>query len=516
MNFSFLRKIRIAVSLLFFFAALFLFVDIYNIIPQNFFKPILYFQFVPSLLSFLKYSVLASAGFIFILLITFLFGRVYCSSICPMGTLIDIFNRFKKRKKAKDKFIFAKPYNSFRYTILSLVIIIFLLGSNFGLIFLDPYSNFGKIATSVFKPISIFINNNLNFLLEKVGLFWILPIDFAGVQIYAFLIAVIILLIVFLFSFTSGRLFCNSICPVGALLGVVSKLSVFKIVVDENNCLSCGSCEKYCKAGCIDSNNKFIDFSRCVSCFDCFDSCPTSGLKYEFQYLKPQSKTISERRNFLKSILLMSYGFLGFQKIEKKIEVYTKSKISDAKKNHSIPPGGKNFDNFFDNCTACHLCISACPTQVLQPSVNQFGLLNILVPVMDYHKGFCNYDCNKCAEICPTSALEKLGIDDKKLTQIGIAKFIKDNCVVYTQKTDCGACAEHCPTKAVHMILEDNLRVPKVEEEICIGCGACEYACPTIPYKAIYVEGNVSHKVAKPPEIKKVDQKIDLKEEFPF
>jgi len=516
MNIAFLRKIRIVISLMFFFVALFLFIDVYNYIPQNIFKPLLFLQFVPSLLTFLKYAGLASAGFIFIILLTAFFGRVYCSSICPMGTLIDIFNRLKKRKRIKERFDFAKPHNIIRYSILAITIFVFFIGSNFTLIFLDPYSNFGKISNSIIKPIVVAINNNLNYVLEKIDLFWLQTIDYAGTSVYAVLISAIIVLVVFLLSFTNGRLFCNSICPVGSLLSLISKFSIFKIVVDESNCVSCGSCEKYCKAQCIDSKNKFIDFSRCVSCFDCFDSCPTSGLKYELSFPKFKMKQNPERRNFVKTISLISIGLMGFQKVSKKIEVYTKSKISDAKKNYSTPPGSKNLENFLDNCTACHLCVSACPTQVIQPSLNEFGIFNLLTPVMNYQKGYCNYDCNKCIEVCPTSAIEPLKLEKKKLTQIGKAKFLKDNCVVYTQKTDCGACAEHCPTKAVHMVLQENLRVPKVEEEICIGCGACEHACPTIPYKAIYIEGNVIHKLAKAPKIKKVDEKIDLKEDFPF
>jgi len=396
MNIAFLRKIRIVISLMFFFIALFLFIDVYNFIPQNIFKPLLYLQFVPSLLAFLKYAGLVSAGFIFITLLTTLFGRVYCSSICPMGTLIDIFNRLKKRKRIKEKFDFAKPHNIIRYSILAITIFVFLIGSNFALIYLDPYSNFGKLSNSLIKPTVVAVNNNLNFVLEKIDLYWLQTIDYAGTNIYAVLISAIIVLIVFLLSFTNGRLFCNSICPVGSLLSLISKLSLFKIVVDESNCVSCGSCEKYCKAQCIDSKNKFIDFSRCVSCFDCFDSCPTSGLKYELSFAKFKKKQNAERRNFVKTISLISIGLMGFQKVSKKIEVYTKSKFSDAKKNYSTPPGSKNIENFLDNCTACHLCVSACPTQVIQPSLNEFGIFNLLTPVMNYQKGYCNYDCNKC------------------------------------------------------------------------------------------------------------------------
>jgi len=516
MNLSRLRKIRIVVSLLFFFSVSFLFLDIFNLVPASYFKPVLYFQFVPSLLSFLKLFGLLSTGFIAVLIFTGLFGRVYCSSVCPLGTLIDILNRLKKRKKKIQKFTFTKPFNMIRYSILVLIIFTLISGTNFGLIFFDPYSNYGKITNSIFKPLLISINNFANSNLEKLGIFWLTPIEFAGVEFTALIFAIVLFMIVLILSYSNGRLFCNSICPVGSLLGLISKFSLYKISINEETCLECGSCEKYCKAGCIDSKNKFIDFSRCISCFDCFDSCPTSGLKYESVFSKKKiNKPAESKRYFIKSLGLFSIGFMGFQNL-KKVSVYVKSKLSDAKENYSTPPGSKNSESYSSNCTACHLCVSVCPTQVLQPSFLEFGVFNMLTPFMNYRKGYCNYDCQKCSDVCPTGAITSLNLEKKKLVQIGIAKFIKDNCVVYTQKTDCGACAEHCPTKAVHMEPENNLRVPKVEEEICIGCGACEHACPTVPYKAIYVEGNLIHKTAKKPNIKKVEQKINLKEEFPF
>lgn len=516
MNFAYLRKVRIIVSVIFFLTTSVLFLDIFNLIPQNFFKPILFLQFVPSFLDFISAFSFISLGFLFVLIVTILFGRVYCSSICPLGTLIDIFNRFKKRKKIRDKFIYTKPFNALRYTILLLVIISFILETNFGLILLDPYSNYGKISTSIFKPVLIFFNNLINSLFELLGIYWLTPIDFAGNEFAALTFAVAFLIIVFVLSFTNGRLFCNSICPVGTLLGLVSKFSLFKISINKETCLECGSCEKYCKAGCIDSKNKFVDFTRCVSCFDCFDSCPTSGLKYKFSLNKNNPASSNEdKRNFLKSLSLFAIIFFGFQN-SGKIAVYVKSKFSDAKKNYSTPPGSKTFEHYTSQCTACHLCVAACPTQVLQPSFLEFGVFNMLTPFMNYRKGYCNYDCNKCSEVCPTGAIKLQLLQDKKLIQIGVAKLIKDNCVVYSQKTDCGACAEHCPTKAVQMELEDNLRVPKVDEEICIGCGACEHACPTIPYKAIYVEGNINHKFAQKPKLKKIEEKINLKENFPF
>jgi ferredoxin len=136
-------------------------------------------------------------------------------------------------------------------------------------------------------------------------------------------------------------------------------------------------------------------------------------------------------------------------------------------------------------------------------------------PRLDYHKSFCTYECIKCLDICPTGALLPLALEAKKLTQLGKAVFIKDNCIVKTEKTACGACSESCPTKAVHMIpFEGKLVIPETKDEICIGCGHCEYACPTTPYKAIFVDGNPEHKAAKKPENIKSDIKKPV--EFPF
>jgi ferredoxin len=152
---------------------------------------------------------------------------------------------------------------------------------------------------------------------------------------------------------------------------------------------------------------------------------------------------------------------------------------------------------------------------VLQPSLIEYGISGMMQPVMNYHKSFCTYNCTACTEICPTNALRPLVLEAKKLTQLGKAVFIKDNCIVKTEKTACGACSEACPTKAVYMVpYEGNLMIPEVNNDICIGCGHCEFACPTTPYKAIFVDGNAVHKAAKKPENKESEIKTPV--DFPF
>ena len=136
---------------------------------------------------------------------------------------------------------------------------------------------------------------------------------------------------------------------------------------------------------------------------------------------------------------------------------------------------------------------------------------------MDYITNYCNYDCVKCTEVCPTGALENLLPEEKKLIQLGKSIFVKETCIVETEKKECGACSEHCPTKAVRMVpYERNLNIPEVKNEYCVGCGACEYACPTKPYKAIYIDGNPEHLKAEIPPDEKIEEEIDYKEEFPF
>jgi len=148
----------------------------------------------------------------------------------------------------------------------------------------------------------------------------------------------------------------------------------------------------------------------------------------------------------------------------------------------------------------------------------EFGFSGVMQPRMDYKTSYCNYDCVVCSTVCPTGAILPRDVASKKLIQLGKAKFIEKNCVVYTQKTDCGACTEHCPTKAVRMVLDEriNKKAPKIDDSICVGCGACEFACPTKPYKSIYVEGNTVHLAAKKPAEEKITEAVDLKEDFPF
>jgi ferredoxin len=520
MNLSFLKKLRVFISLLFLILTALLFLDFTGTLSTALFNSVTYLEFLPSLLKFINLLTFTSAGFLIIVILTFFFGRVYCSTICPMGTLQDVISFISKKFGKKKKYKYSKPYNKLRYIILAASVIALLAGYILALNILDPYSSFGRVSTQLFKPAFVLFNNIGAYIFEKLKLYWIYPADIKGFRITSLILPVLTLGLVGWLSYTKGRLYCNTVCPVGSFLGLVSKYSLFKIEIDHAVCENCGHCGTVCKASCIDVKNKSVDFTRCVSCFNCFEICPTLGLKYKLRYKKAVSELSpeneNERRKFLLNTSAYLLGYAGLSFGQNKVKVYTTNTVPVLKKSAVSPPGSKSIERFNRICTACNLCVSSCPTQVLQSSFLEYGVVGMFQPRFDNSCGYCNFDCTKCGEICPTGAILPLKKEEKKLTQVGRAQFIKENCVVETQKTDCGACSEHCPTKAVHMIPYNNLFLPEVKEEFCIGCGACEHACPTMPYKAIYVEGNPVHKRAEKPKEEKIETKVDYKEEFPF
>ena len=463
----------------------------------------------------------------FISFLAISFGRIYCSSICPLGTLQDVFSFIHKKLKKKKYFKLRQASSRMRYAFLIAAVIFFFSGSLFAINLLDPYSNFGRIITQLFKPILLLANNLVAFTLDKMNIYSIYPVEIKGMNLIAMSLSLLFFVIVFLMSFFSGRLFCNTVCPVGSLLGLLSKFSLFKIKIDYEKCISCNLCERVCKSECIDKKGKDIDFSRCVSCYNCFAVCPTGGINYSFSLKNKELKSTGsvdlKKRDFVISIAGLILAPVTSILAQTKITAKNPSKVPIFKKNPVTPPGSVSIEHFTSNCTACNLCISACPVQVLQPSFLDYGILGIMQPKMDYQTSFCNFDCIICSQVCPSGAILPIDPVKKKITQLGKVTFIKDNCIVYTEKTDCGACAEHCPTKAVSMVPYQegstkiaNLRAPQVQNEYCIGCGACEYACPVKPYKAIYVEGNSVHQIAKKKEEKKIEEKINYKEDFPF
>jgi ferredoxin len=520
MNLARLKKLRIAVSLLFFAATAFLFMDVTRSLATALFAPVTYLEFVPSLLKFLALGTLASAGFLIVLILTLVFGRIYCSTVCPLGTLQDIISHISMRWKKNKKYKYSRPLNILRYSILTVAAVLLAGGLLFGVTLLDPYSIFGRIASQLFKPVVVASNNLAAALIRNLNAYWIYPVEIKGFHITSLILPVVMIGIVGWLAVVKGRLYCNSLCPVGTLLGFISRYSYFKIGIDRATCDNCGKCGIACKASCINVQKKGIDFSRCVGCFNCFAACPTNSMVFVHSFGKMNSPVRTEnsyqRRSFLLGVSAYILGYAGIAYGQIKVKVYTHNTIPVFKKYAVSPPGSIGIARFNQKCTACNLCVSACPAQVLQPAWFEYGVIGMFQPRLDTVAAYCTYECTVCGDICPTGAILPLPLDEKKLTQLGKAKFVKENCVVETQKTECGACSEHCPTKAVHMIPYQGLFLPEVRDQYCIGCGACEFSCPTIPYKAIYVDGNAIHQKADKPKEEKLEQKTDTKNDFPF
>ncbi|MDP4210034.1 MAG: 4Fe-4S binding protein [Bacteroidota bacterium] len=524
------KPLRIIVSLIILLSVIAVFIDFKQVFASQWYTKATYLQFLPSLIKFFSVAGLISAGFIIVLILTLLFGRVYCSTICPLGIFQDIVSFLSKKLRTKKfRFKYAKANNILRYTFLGLAILPVLFGSIYILYLLDPYSNFGRFVSDLGRPLYIKVNNLLASILIKHNVYSVSPYDIVKFDWLTIIFPAIMLVVVVWLSLTRGRLYCNTVCPVGTFLGLVSKISIFKLKFDESKCTKCAKCAFACKSQCISIKDQTVDFSRCVGCFNCLNVCDNNSINYKLSLpKKKETITLDEgpadpsKRNFIAGSVLLAGAMIGLSKLAKAQETSSKTNelpepASDEKrtnhvkidrKNYCTPPGSKSISHFKDACTACHLCVSACPNGVIQPSLFEYGVTGMLQPYMDYRSGFCNYECTKCGHVCPTGAILPLTHEEKVVTQMGVALFIKTNCIVYVEETACGSCSEHCPTQAVSMVkYKGELTIPHVTPEICVGCGACEKVCPAKPNKAIYIEGNPIQQVAHKPEIKKADDK---------
>lgn len=495
-----LRKIRIISAALIFILISGLFLDISGLL-HKWLGVLAKIQFLPAILS-LNFVVVAA-----LMLATLVFGRLYCSVICPLGILQDIISwlRFKLKKKARHTW--SKENKWLRYSFLTLFILAMIFGLQTFVALLDPYSAFGRIAENLFSPIYRLGNNFLSLILSRSESYAIYPKEVWLKSVPTFIIAGSSLIILIILAFRGGRTYCNTICPVGTALSFISRFSAFRPVIDKGPCKLCNKCAKNCKASCIDLKNFKIDHSRCVTCFNCIDSCRFGALHYKFAWRRKSSekdgsghKTEAShdisRRAFLKSsALLLTTTAIGSQAKKKEEALASVILNKTPKKRRPVsPPGSLSLKNFYSHCTACQLCVASCPNEVLRPSSN---FQRLMQPEMSYERGYCKIDCVKCSEVCPAGAILPIKKEDKKKIHIGLASVEQDLCIVNSQGVKCGNCARHCPVGAIRMVKKtsdkDSLRIPSVIEKRCIGCGACEFACPAWPLKAIRIEGREVH-----------------------
>jgi ferredoxin len=513
-----LRRIRIGIALLVIGLFVFMFLDGENS-STILSKALLFVQFMPSLVKWiLTAGGVMSIGFLFILLLTLVFGRVYCTCLCPLGILQDIVIFFSRKIGKKKTYRYQQPQPFIRYGIFVLTVVCSILGTLAFLNLLDPYSLFSRIIVQIFKPIGVLLKNLLVSILERFEVYTLLTIPFPPILLLTFIATLLFFLILLGMTIWRGRMYCNTLCPVGTLLGMVSRLAFYKISLDAERCIACGLCEKGCRAGCINIPDKSIDSTRCVACFDCLDLCPKSAVAYTRVMPKAKSDNIDPSKRRLLALSASAVGSLMLVSLPLRLMI--KPILLKGESVPIVPPGALSVDHFTETCTACYLCVNICPARAIQPALFEYGLRGIMQPTMNYTQGYCVYECNACGKICPTGAITQLELEVKKRTQIGRVQLIKDRCIVHTKKQDCGACVEVCPTQAVYTVERENVLFPETKVEHCIGCGRCEYVCPVTPNKAILVEGNAVHAKAKEPFLGQQPARKALPQEgkdgFPF
>lgn len=492
-----LRKIRIILATVFFAGITLLFLDFTGTIHclTGWMAKI---QFLPAVLA------LNVVVIVFLILLTLICGRIYCSVICPLGIMQDIIAWFGKKAK-KNRYAYSAAKNWLRYGMLAVFVAALVAGASSIVSLLAPYSAFGRIASNLLAPVYGWCNNLLAWGAEQADslAFYRTEVSTGGTLMVV--VAAVTLVLLFILAWRNGRTYCNTICPVGTVLGFLSRWSWLKPVIDTSKCVNCRLCERNCKSACINTAEHSIDYSRCVACMDCINKCHSGAISYK-HCAKPAAKKEAAgkeenvdngRRAFMTTAAALTATAAlkaQKQKVDGGLAVIEDKKIPERKR-HIVPAGALSAKNLAQHCTSCQLCVSACPNDVLRPSTD---LMRLMQPEMSYERGYCRPECTRCSNVCPTGAIRPITVEDKTAIQIGRAVWIKKNCLPAIDGTACNNCAHHCPTGAILMVPsdpenEDSPKIPAINEAKCIGCGACENLCPSRPYSAIYVEGFERH-----------------------
>ncbi len=456
-------------------------------------------------------STMLSTGYVYrylgwgllIIALTLLAGRVFCNWICPYGTLHQFIGWIFNVHKTKENFDRNRYLDIYylKYAVLTVLLIMAAFGAlQIGL--LDPICLMYRTVATVVAPA-------FDMTIEEIpGMdpLWIDNLKFApGVSsrvfVGSFWIGLFMLILVAANVYVP-RFFCRVLCPLGALLGVFSRFSLFRINRDVHKCTDCDLCLTRCE-GAADPHAA-VRVSECFSCMNCIDDCPEDALAFSMVGLDTKQvklkPDVSRRRMLFSGIVgALAYPFI------KNHGTNTDSNFSGAL---IRPPGSVEESEFLEKCIKCDQCINSCPTNVLQPATwAEGGLESLWTPVMNFDIAHCQLKCTVCSEVCPTGAIRKITVEEKlgkgEFVEegpivLGTAFFDLGRCLPHAMEIPCVVCEEVCPTspKAIQTFDEEVktvtgelvvLNKPFMVPDLCIGCGICQAECPVRDERAVYV-----------------------------
>jgi len=456
------RIIRWVVQL--FFLALFIFFFIQTRYSSLFSTPQYFFRFDPLILVITSIAfravVAGSLLSIVILAGTLIFGRFYCGFACPLGTLIDLADQLTGVRPSSRA---GLPFDAVKYLVFIFLVVAAVLGSSF-LHFFDPLVIAERSLTLLAYPIYTFFASAVSLVQPAV--------------FRESMITLLSLLVILGAGFFVKRAWCRFVCPMGGLLGLTGRVSLFKVSLS-GECTKCGVCENVCPVGAIDAPNLKVNSGECIACLRCIYACQEKSAQYGLK-LQPTPFSVTRRQ-------VLAAGVAGI------VLVPLSRTILHGRLEARLirPPGAVPEPEFLNACVHCASCMKVCPTNGLQPCLFEAGLEGLWTPRLVPRIGGCEKNCNRCGQVCPTSAIRNLSLEEKSFARLGTAVIDRSRCIAWEQDKTCLICDEACQYNAITSRTETiqgvRLTRPYVDERICMGCGICESRCPLEGRSAIEV-----------------------------